>query len=288
MCRRSVQAWFGLASILLAVTALRADETYHINLSPSARPGQKFRYTAIERESTTLSNHFGTIVPADSQCEFHFSAIATVEECSIGRPIQVKLSEPSLKNGDGQELLPGEELTAKRVAITEQKPRTFKDVFAMKGEPVKAFLAAALGKVITIGGEIEPTEQDLLGPDKPLAVGDAWHVNAQSAARVFEKFHLAVDPDSVAGYGQLVERLKFRNEFDAVKIEIDITAMKYTPRNDKENHGTATAHLQYYISTETGLIREASYRVNTDIVVVPPYHNTTSLYRVIKLREVPK
>ena len=272
-----------LFMLAMAASSGRADETYRVNLSPPTHPGQKFQYSAVERESTTSAD----LQSADS--ELRFSAIATVERCSIDRPIKVRLSEASLKNVMAQEMLPPRELTVERVAITEQKPRTFKDVFAINDEPVTAPYAAALSKVITLGGEIEPSEQQLIGPDKPLAEGDTWAISGQQAAKVFQKFHMKVDPLFVFAEGQFVERLKFRNEFDAYKVSIGIRAERFLPKGDEAGiPGTARARLMYYIDAHSGLILQASYQVTTDVPTTSPNHDTRTFFREIKMREVGK
>jgi len=79
----SKHLWLGLAAIsmILAAADVRADETYHINLSPPAHPGEQYKYDAWQKQQSTSystqSDHLA--VPAPSYSEYSLSALANVE-----------------------------------------------------------------------------------------------------------------------------------------------------------------------------------------------------------------
>jgi hypothetical protein len=289
---RLIPCLLGVGLAVLAAGAASAEETYHINLSPPAHPGQKFEYNAQERE---ILKPGGT---GDFYLSLDFVSVADVEACDAkGRPTRVKFKVRHLLpaiTGATELIDPGSEITAQNVLVQNQPPKSI-DVFTDKDDPVHPLAAMALRKVITIGNERELSEQEAFGTDKALPIGGSWTLDGEPGARLFEKMQIKVDPKHVTGKARLESKLKYDNiECLAVRMEVSCDTYRSAgPADQSHEKGTATGRLIYFISVDTGNIVESSYNAHTEVDVdggkgYPAVKCSTDTSRAINMKPVSK
>jgi len=297
---RLIPCLLGVGLVALPTNAASADETYHINLSPAAHPGDKFQYIAAQTMTSNSYDTKGALTAQGSFSEVDFGSVAEVESCDAkGRPIRVKfkvqyLQMPNL--GFANLINPGSEITA-RNALVQNEPPKFTDVFTYKDDPVQPLSAAALRRVVTIGSEKESSEQEAFGTDQALPIGGTWPLDGTPGAKLFEKMQLKVDPKDVIGNAQLAGKF-FTRDNECLEVRIEVACDKYqppVPADQKVEKGKVTGEVIYYIAKDTGRVVESSYRAHEEFDVsgkrngVPfTFHTTKDTSRLIKISDAPK
>jgi hypothetical protein len=284
-----------IVALLLSAASLSAEDTYRINLSPPAYPGEQYKYEAWQKQQSGSYLRHGdhSAVPSLSYSEYNLKAVANVEACDAkGRPSQVKFTSASLKDFFRSDLIdPNSEVNV-RNALVQNDPPKYADVFTLKDEPAMPSQAAALHAVVTIGSKDEPTDQEAFGPDKALAIGGSWSLGGKVGAQLFEKMNLKVDPASTYGTAVLVEKTKYR-DVDCFHVRMQLGCTQYTPTlpaNQTAQNGNATGRVSYYISVATGHVIEASYVAHSDVDITveikgkhSTFHTSNDMSRIIDL-----
>ena len=284
-----------MCAALMASTSAVAGETYRINLSPPAHPGETYYYTSDQQEHHFTIGGIGQKQVLDS--ELHFGATANIESCdNKGHPSRVRFElnyfQP-MAIGGVELMPPGTEVTA-RSALIQNQPPLYTDVFELKDAAIDESQNRALAKVITIGSPVMPTEQELMGPTEPVAVGDNWKLSAEHVSNLFARVKIIVDPKSAAGTGRLARESKIGSH-DCLEVRIYVTGeLRATAGHPGE--GKTYGSLHYDLDKKTGLVVESAYSFNAQVTVPhsdfegrpTPATMISDLYRRIGLDTVSK
>lgn len=267
--RKRSTASFLLITVLANAGAATAQSTelYRINLSPTSKVGEKFRYEASESESSRTI-FFTPLTEQSVGALFESTArvdsIATVRSCDqrgVPAAVDFEVIALDLRGGVDGQMLPSGTVVSARSVATENRPQKFADSFTLKDSPLEPIQSEALARVITIGSAEEPTEQQAFGTDRPLRLHGRWSLNGQPGANLLRKMRVKANPASVTGTARLVGEFMM-GQTACLEVQISVRCSDYTqpmPPGQAIVKGRVAAWASYYIAKDSGRIVASEY-----------------------------
>ena len=289
-----------ILTVLTSSLVARPDETYRINLSPPAHPGQKFHYVASHfqqfRQSVIFPDQTSRIL-SEVSITTDLDALVDVLRCDRnGRPAKLHFTIDRFVGGP-----PGySEILPKGSAFDADYGRseidsTPRDRFTPSNFHTHLLLSGMLRNLITIGNEKEPTEQQLFGTEDRFPLGGSWSLNGEPGVHLLAKMGVDAEPSQVTGHGVL-KGIENVGSDRCLKVELKVDSIRPEQTDDMKRslRVEVTGQLIEYISIGSGIVRDASYEVCTHVDVTREGSNhdriartATTIRREIQLQELP-